>query len=591
MDSIERQSTTLVAGQTGLAVPLIVGVTGHRDLVAAEVPGIRTRVRTFLKELLADYPERGITVMSALAEGADQLVAEEALALGIPVIAPLPMPLDLYLEDFAAPQAQEKFQKLHAQAREVFELPITEGNAESSIKDYGDDRNLQYAQLGVFLCAHCHILLALWDGKVTDQLGGTGQVVRFHHDDVMPGYTPSTAGGGLLLSDDESDLVFHIVCSRNRKNGAPEPPLKALDWWWYTLDNDSERTKSLPERHQRVFNYSSEFSKDAVKHQDLIRDESWSLLPKSATEDLPPGLHDIDQVFCAADWLAIFYQKRLMRTLRIKHLIALMMGLLYILYSDLRPSPFFLYAFLGLFLAATGLHWLADRRGWHRKYLDYRTLAEGLRVQFYWAASGVRRGKVSKFAHDNFLQTQDPDLGWIRNVMRAAGIECDAANYNKHAGLAFALREWLGDENTGQLGYYRRKGEERLRRHRNTQVLSNIVFWIGFVSIALFIVLSPADNDRFHDPLVVLMGIMLLLVGIRQSYSFSMGDAELLKQYRFMRRIFANARRRVMKVDSDSEKRRVLRVLGNAALDENAQWILMHRERALDQGEVFRMSG
>ena len=39
------------------------------------------------------------------------------------------------------------------------------------------------------------------------------------------------------------------------------------------------------------------------------------------------------------------------------------------------------------------------------------------------------------------------------------------------------------------------------------------------------------------------------------------------------------------------EKRRILHVLGDAALGEHAQWILMHRERSLEQGEIFRMSG
>ena len=78
-------------------------------------------------------------------------------------------------------------------------------------------------------------------------------------------------------------------------------------------------------------------------------------------------------------------------------------------------------------LAAVGINALAVRGAWHRKYLDYRTLAEGLRVQFYWAAAGVTSGNVTKFAHDNFLQMQDTELGWIRNVMRVAGTECDIA--------------------------------------------------------------------------------------------------------------------------------------------------------------------
>src|SRR5512141_177295 len=70
------------SGARSYAVPLVVAVTGHRDLVAEEVEQIRARVRGCLLGLRSDSPGRIISVMSALAEGADRLVAEEALSLG-----------------------------------------------------------------------------------------------------------------------------------------------------------------------------------------------------------------------------------------------------------------------------------------------------------------------------------------------------------------------------------------------------------------------------------------------------------------------------------------------------------------------------
>ena len=173
MDFEQTQAHTIVGGQAGFAVPLIVAVTGHRDLVTDEIPAIRAKVEEFFIEVRDTYPNRGVSVMSALAEGADQLVAEVAVKLGIPLIVPLPMRKALYAKDFQSTNAQEKFEFLLSRAAETYELPITSGNDVHSIDDYGDARNQQYAQLGVFLCAHCHILLALWDGKHNDKLGGT----------------------------------------------------------------------------------------------------------------------------------------------------------------------------------------------------------------------------------------------------------------------------------------------------------------------------------------------------------------------------------------------------------------------------------
>jgi hypothetical protein len=591
MEVSVNYSPTVVGGQTGFAIPLIVAVTGHRDLVASEIPLIRERVSTFLMDLRDEYPERGVTVMSSLAEGADQLVADEAVALNIPLLVPMPMPKKLYVEDFHSAPAREKFEFLLSRAAETYELPITAGNTIESISKHGDARDQQYAQLGVFLCAHCHILLALWDGKYNDRLGGTGQVVRFHHDDVMPGYTDESSGSGLIIADDESDLVYHIVCSRDREDGQPAQPFMAGDYWWFSLDENEPRSKTMPESHRLVFRHTSEFSHDASVHADEISEEAWPLLEEKDFASLPSGLRDIDHIFRAADWLAMYFQTRTHFALLAIHMMALLMGLMYIAYSDMLPMRIFLYAFLAFFVVATAVHMYGKRQSWHRKYLDYRTLAEGLRVQLYWAAAGVTADTRSKFTHDTFLQTQDPDLGWIRNVMRVAGTECDATDYKGKAGLNFTLREWLGDWESGQLGYFRRKGKEKAQRFRRTERMAQAVFWVGFAVITLFILMSTELEDVLRDPVVVLMGVMLLLIGVRQSYGESVADAELIKQYEFMHRIFHNAKRRIDATDDDDEKRRILRILGDAALGEHAQWILMHRERSLEQGEIFRMSG
>ncbi len=573
----------------GYAVPLVVAVTGHRDLLPAELPRIRDRVRQFLCELRDAYPGRIVAVMSPLAEGADRLVAEEAITLGLPLHVPLPMPRHLYALDFATPQSVAQFDALCAAAVEVYELPLVAGNTPALIGEHGPARARQYAQTGVFLCAHCHVLLALWDGKASDQLGGTSQVVRFHHHDVMPGYTPTATSSRLTLADDESDLVYHVVCSRNRPDGAPAPGLAALETSWYTADANEPRAKQMPIRHRQVFERANEFSVDAQAHTDEIRAGSYPLLNDEQAARLAPGLRDINQVFCAADWLAIHFQKRVTAVLRVTHACALVTGLAYVSYADFAAERALLLMALAPMVVAYCVSWLANHGSWHRKYLDYRTLAEGLRVQFYWAAAGVTSGNVTKFAHDNFLQMQDPDLGWIRNVMRVSGTECDARPNHDAAGVQFAVREWIGDERSGQLGYYRRKISERLVRQKVTQSVMRLGLWATAVSFTALLAVGDWIPDGIQGPVTYLMGCILLLVGIRQSYAKSTAESELIKQYEFMHRIFRNARRRFDAAENDDERRGILKMLGDAALEEHAEWILMHRERAIDQKEAVRL--
>ena len=81
--------------QLSVPYPIIVGVTGHRDIVPSGTPAVRSAVRRVLDELRRVFRE-ALYVMTALADGADQLVAEAAAARSIPLIAVAPMPIAIY---------------------------------------------------------------------------------------------------------------------------------------------------------------------------------------------------------------------------------------------------------------------------------------------------------------------------------------------------------------------------------------------------------------------------------------------------------------------------------------------------------------
>ena len=93
-------------------------------------------------------------------------------------------------------------------------------------------------------------------------------------------------------------------------------------------------------------------------------------------------------------------------------------------------------------------------------------------------------------------------------------------------------------------------------------------------------------DDNVRGPLIVAMGVLPLLAAVREAYAHKTAEKELIKQYQFMHRIFFNAKRRLDAAKSSSEKRDILKALGNAALDEHAEWILIHRERPLEHTKL-----
>ena len=399
----------------------------------------------------------------------------------------------------------------------------------------------------------------------------------------MPGMTSAEPAIRQLFGRDENDLVYHIVCSRDQPDGAPAQSLQSLEGFWLTADKEYLRTESLPEANDRIFTRMDEFNADAKLRWSKISNHDCDLVDS----DLIQRHRDesINGLFKITDWLAIFYQKRVHTMFRSTYTIAFAMGLAFILYGEFPSQTYLLHGFLLLFGIGVVIYAVAQRGQWHRKYLDYRALAEGLRVQLYWQLAGIYEGEDIQFTHETFLQEQDIELGWIRNVMRAGSIPFEFVR-PPDGGLEGVIRHWFEDRPTGQLDYYRGNAFKRERRSLITRGISIACLFSG-MAIAIFIALynDQLSND-VHAPLIVLMGVLPLVAAVQETYAHKKAEKELIKQYRFMERIFENAKNQLNSAVSDSDKRAILKALGGVALDEHAEWILMHRERPLEYGKL-----
>lgn len=559
---------------------LTIGVTGHRDLVAGEIPALKDKVREFFLQLRNDFPDLELQLITPLAEGSDRLVADVAQELGVNLIVPLPMPQADYEKDFSSPAAVEAFRASLDKSR-VIHLRML-GRARSGSLDT-EDRSHQYAQMGIFISNHSQVLLALWDGKPSREIGGTASVVNYHLTAVMPGYSVAEDSPN-LLADNENDLVYHIVCSRDRPGGEPKEGLSPLQTTWLTTQFGLESGERMPIEYKIMWQRLQDYDRDIEKYRSEILEERADLLENAPDLPLPVGAATISEQQGTADWLAMHFQKRISLGLIAIHTIAVLTGLFFILYSDFDGTEFLVYFILLAFLAGFVLYKIGERRQWHRKHLDYRALAEGLRVQFYWSLAGVIDVQSAEFAYDNFLQKQDVDLGWIRHVMRNVSLARSRDNVPQPEWVDWVIEQWVGDEQgqTGQLSYYRRKEQEKARRYRRTTFLGVISLRAGVLIAIVLAIVGTAMPGSVKQYLLVLMGILPLFAGVRDAYSHKKAEKELIKQYRFMRGILANARRLLDSSEDLEFRRAVLRALGNAALEEGAEWILMHRERPLE---------
>ena len=564
---------------------LSIGVTGHRDLNAAEEPGLRQQVRIFFQQLRDDFPELELQLLTPLAEGADRLVTEVAQDMGIPFIAVLPMSQEIYEKDFDGEGSLTLFRQQLGAAESVIILPPHDGIDPTYIESHGLSRDQQYVQAGVFISNHCQVLLTLWDGLEAQHTGGTADVLHYHLTGMLA-RSGSREESPNLLAENENDLAYHIVCSRNQNAGAPamEPPAAR----WITAHFEPAPGHTMPAAYRQMLQRMVQFGQDKKYFSAAIDRQSHRLLSGQAGLAVPPSIMDVDRSFGAADWLAIHFQKRVSTGLLATHIIAVLMGLSFIVYSEYEGLDWLVLVFLALFFSGVALYLWSERRQWHRKYLDYRALAEGLRVQLYWLLSGVVDTSSIEFAYDNFLQKQDVDLGWIRHVMRSASLAQDREDQPDPSWVDWVITHWVGrpGDPNGQLAYYQHKASLKETAFRRTELLGNVSLWLGIALAVVLYVAAGLLRQSQHQILLVLMGVLPLIAAVRSAYSHQKADKELIKQYRFMNRVFGNAHRLLSKTQDLEMKLKILRALGSAALEEHAEWILMHRERPLEHGRL-----
>jgi hypothetical protein len=200
----------------GLPNVRIIGFTGHRHL---QNP---SPVATALRSELAALQKEGgeFIAISSIAIGADTVFAQEVIRAGIKWVVVLPMPRELFRNDFT-PEQWAIAERLISQAVEVRALR-------------GTERPQAYVDGGKATVDESDHLLAVWDGMVARGPGGTADVVAYAR---MLGrkITLFREGPGGVEKIDPANLPSaesrpeDILATMGPRSELPPPPQRLLD--------------------------------------------------------------------------------------------------------------------------------------------------------------------------------------------------------------------------------------------------------------------------------------------------------------------------------------------------------------------------
>ena len=556
-----------------------VGITGSRAIQPATTAQLRARVRQVLAIVQEDVqahwqhaacqgvydpaaPEPIFRLLSPLAEGADRLVAEEALALGYQLTAPLPFRADEYARDFPATAAA--FHDLLAQASpRVLEL---DGGR-------GPDEARSYEAAGRLVVRNCDLLIAIFDGGPGGGRGGTAEIARFASRFGPPVWWLRADGTGDPVWVTEPRSLLHPSLAPRGAAAEKElrhylarslvPPVPRPHARGGLI---SRAAQLVPFWQLRPSSPLATFLAEAPRRSRWI----WSLHgrmiagvarvsagPRVSGDPHPrrePPDSFWNRLYRSADASAVDYGNRYRSSYVLVFGFAAVAVICAVLGIWAHAWPLAVCEFLALsvILAVVAVN---EDRHWQDRLIDYRLLAELCRKQqalslVGWSlpmaeATHAVPAEMAAGDHETDQAQQRAWVGWYFNAMRRAAPLCQGAFDRPR--LLEARQELLDGLITGQAAYH----SERVRAYhaaaRFFGLAGERLFLGTMVLVAAEAVILAAAHE-WHWPAVLLgllsVGLPALsaaLVGIR-----SYAELELVaEQSMGMRAIMHRADKRM----------------------------------------------
>lgn len=471
-------------------IPIVVGVTGHRNICEGDVALLKRQVADSLVEIkkMCNDADSPVVMISGMAQGADMICAEAAFENDVPVYAALPCPKEQFIKSFNEGPDRDKLYEYLDKCARVIEVPDVEQKKEwlqSKVPSMDDD-SYWYRQVGAYIALSSHVLIALWDGKApTVSYGcGTVEVMEFAlernylNKDYLykPGKINDTA-------------VIWIKTNRNRNNGAYVAD--GADKEWLTSDGGCSRL-NVPndEGYYKRFKSSAQapaFLTDTVNktveyNKAECTPDDWCHL-WADVDELDDYRKNLREHYIKADKLSYAVnQPKYRRNMLALAVLGALIAFAFLLYDDAS----LIWMMIPCTVAAgiiIALSFACQKKAYHSNYINYRAFAEALRIQFYLTLSLDEPAGLTSVC-DLYSWSQKNKFMWIRKALRAIEVVSDSASVKRDAEFLNKVKEaWVGNgvAPEGQLRYHLRKKRANKTQRDKLNAVTQALTWTTVV--------------------------------------------------------------------------------------------------------------
>lgn len=565
-------------------VPIVIGVTGHRYIEPEIVDEVRAAVQQALVEILELHPHCSVILLTALAEGADRLVARVGLDMeGVSVVAPLPMPLNEYRRDFEDPLVLQEFEELLERVDHWYELPMVQNYRQLDPRNELQ-RPLCYRALAEYIARYSHYAIALWDGEPSRGGGSTAELVNI----VLHGTPSPEDTRGSIQEPASAGPVIHILTVRSGESSGRRVraaarmlyPDRARD------DADEERIYGATLEIIDLYNRDVRDLWQRISPEVEERSQALQCLESLAADR---QLADLRTRFAIADFMAVYFKR-----LHVKDLVWLLI-LSAIGYTclELYDEIFSAYIWgsivlLGFPLALL-LAWLRLRnsRLWHAKYLNYRSLAEGIRIQYFWDIANI-----PEEVPDYYLNKHQSELRWIRWAMQAwqvpransSLLRSEVPQEELQSRLEFVHRTWVSNQSM----YFASRAVGKARDARKLDRWRLSLFSLAVLGTILLIIVhallfqqetAPELASTVQSRFILVLALLFVAGGMLSHHADKMSYSDEQIQYGKAHDIFREGSRQIERLLGAGELSRVqqlIREVGIESLQENGDWVKLH---------------